>query len=584
MLTKTKISWLEWSEESFKKAKQQDKPILLGISAVWCHWCHVMDQTTYSDAEVARVIEENYVPIRVDRDQRPDIDKRYNMGGWPTTAFLTPDGDVLTGGTYIPPQQMLVMLAHISMVYRKEKESLKEKIREIRQQPHQVPHVECELDGEVFQSVIDGLTLHIASRFDSEYGGFGDAPKFPHSEALRLILLQHRLQGHEAALSIVEKTLTHMYRGGVYDQEEGGFFRYSTTKDWSIPHYEKMCEDNAKLLVTFLEMYQFTGEPVFKDATQGILGYVTSKLSDQQNGGFFGSQDADEVYYKHTLSERKSRTAPRIDQTLYVNWNGMMVSSFLLACVVLGESRYRDFTVKTVDLLLDKAFSQEKGISHYIVDGKSFLCGLLGDQVFMARCLLDCYQVCSDRRFLVKAESLARFMLCNLWDENSGFYDKPQNGEALGALKLRDKPLEENSVAAEVFLRLYYLTGSQRYFDVAKKTLDFFALNYQRYGVMGSVYGLAVEWFLHPMQIHVVGSKESELTNRLLEQSLKAYYPIKVVEVVDPDQNMQRLKKLGYQADGVPRAYVCFGGSCSLVEDPNKIGEHIRGKTDGNNS
>ncbi|MCW4034558.1 MAG: DUF255 domain-containing protein, partial [Candidatus Bathyarchaeota archaeon] len=183
MLTKTKIPWLEWSEESFEKAKQQDKPILLGISAVWCHWCHVMDQTTYSDSEVARVIEENYVPIRVDRDQRPDIDKRYNMGGWPTTAFLTPEGDVLTGGTYIPPQQMLVMLDHISTVYKKDKESLQEKIRELHQQTHQVPHVECELDGEVFQSVIDGLTLHIASRFDSVYGGFGDAPKFPHSEA-----------------------------------------------------------------------------------------------------------------------------------------------------------------------------------------------------------------------------------------------------------------------------------------------------------------------------------------------------------------------------------------------------------------
>ncbi|MCW4034573.1 MAG: AGE family epimerase/isomerase, partial [Candidatus Bathyarchaeota archaeon] len=408
------------------------------------------------------------------------------------------------------------------------------------------------------------------------------APKFPHSEALRLMLLQYRLQGHEAALKIVKKTLTHMYRGGVYDQQEGAFFRYSTTKDWSVPHYEKMCEDNAKLLVTFLEAYQFTGESVFKDAATGILGYVTSKLSDQQNGGFFGSQDADEVYYELGLSERKNRTAPRVDQTLYVNWNAMMVSGYLLAWAVLGKKSYRDFAFKTVDLLLDKAFSVKDGISHYVIDDKSFVRGLLSDQVFMARCLLDCYQVSSDQRFLDKAESLAKFMLGNLWDENGGFNDKPENGEAFGALKLLDKPLEENSVAAEVFLRLYHLTGTQRYVDVAKKTLDFFALNYQRYGVMGAVYGLAVEWFLHPMQVHVVGSKKSESTTRFLEQSLKAYYPIKVVEVVDPTQNKHRINKLGYQADNVARAYVCFGGSCNVVEDSTKIAEHIRGKTDGN--
>ena len=125
LLTETKVSWLPWGEESFSKAKELDKPILLGISAVWCHWCHVMDQTTYSDSEVARIIEKKFVPIRVDRDQRPDIDKRYNMGGWPSTAFLTPEGEILSGGTYIPPQQMKVLLEHISSFYKENKNNIK---------------------------------------------------------------------------------------------------------------------------------------------------------------------------------------------------------------------------------------------------------------------------------------------------------------------------------------------------------------------------------------------------------------------------------------------------------------------------
>ena len=139
-MTKTKVSWLPWNEESFKKAQELDKPILLDISAVWCHWCHVMDQTTYSNNEVAQLIKEKFVPIRVDRDQRPDIDKRYNMGGWPSTALLTPDGEILTGSTYVPPQQMMIMLEHVSNAYQKEKDNLNPKIKKLQKKNKNPKH------------------------------------------------------------------------------------------------------------------------------------------------------------------------------------------------------------------------------------------------------------------------------------------------------------------------------------------------------------------------------------------------------------------------------------------------------------
>ena len=575
-MTKTKVSWLPWSEESFQKARDQDKPILLGISAVWCHWCHVMDQTSYSDKEVTKLIEDSFVPIRVDRDQRPDIDKRYNMGGWPSTAFLTPDGEVLTGGTYIPPHQMVALLERVSELYQKNKGTIKSRIKDLEEEI-QEPSATYDLGHEGFLSVIDGLTLGIASRFDSVHGGFGDAPKFPHSEALSFSLLQYHLQGHNAALNIVKKTLIAMGDSGIYDKVEGGFFRYSTTRDWSVPHYEKMCEDNAKLLINYLEAYQVTEEKTFKDTANGILTYVNVKFSDREKGGFYGSQDADEVYYKLNLPERQNRTPPRIDNTLFVNWNAMMISSYLMASMVLEDQTYQDFALRTVDRLLETAFSQKNGMNHYIVEGKSHLSGLLTDQVYMAKCLIDCYQVTSDRKFLGNAESLADFMLTKLGDNDRGFYDKIKEADAFGALKLLDKPFNENSVAAEVFLRLSYLTGKEKYFKVAEKTLEHLAITYQRYGIIASVYGLSVELLLHPMQVHIVGSRKDSMTNKLRVESLKSYNPLKVVETLDPILNSDRLKVLGYPVADVPTAYVCFEGKCTSVENPNELEKKIRG-------
>ncbi|PVX24638.1 MAG: hypothetical protein CW716_09640 [Candidatus Bathyarchaeum sp.] len=579
-MAESKVSWLSWSEESFRKARELDRPILLGISAVWCHWCHVMDNTTYSVDKVAKFIEEKFVPIRVDRDKRPDIDRRYNMGGWPSTVFLTPDGEVLMGGTYIPPQQMMVMLDHVSLLYEKSKGTLKSKIKEL-QKELKMPQEQLSVDNEEFSSVVDDLTLAIASRYDDVHAGFGEAPKFPHSGALRFALLQYRLRGHKGALNMVTKTLTAMASGGIYDKEEGGFFRYSTTRDWSIPHYEKMCEDNAKLLVNYLEAYQLTEEAEFRKTAKGILDYISNNLSDQQKGGFFGSQDADEVYYKLSLAERKSKLAPRIDRTLFVNWNAMMASSYLLAGVVLDEQKYQKFALKTVDLLLGSAFSSETGIKHYIADGESHVSGLLTDQVYMINCLIDCYQVGSDRKYLEAAEALARFLLEKMWD-STGFVDRLEDENDFGALQLADKPLEENSVAAYSFLRLYHLTGNKKYLDTSKKTLEAFAKKYHKYGIMASSYGLAVEFYLNPVQVHVVGSKKLETTKQLLKETLKTYSPLKIVEIIDPQENKERLKALGYPETKTATAYVCSGEKCNSTEDPKELAELIGGKQSGN--
>lgn len=538
-----------------------------------------MDQTTYSDSEVTKLIEENFVPIRVNRDKRPDIDKRYNMGGWPSTAFLTPDGEVLTGGTYITSQQMKILLNRVSRLYKEKQHNLKSSMQTLERET--LPR-EYDLDHGALQSILDNLTLELASRFDPQYGGFGDAPKFPHSMALRLVLLENQIRGHKAALNIVKKTLIEMKAGGIYDQEEGGFFRYSTTRDWSIPHYEKMCEDNANLLINYLEAYQVTGEETFKDTAKGILAYVNANLCDKEKGGFYGSQDADEEYYKLNIQERQKRIAPKIDTTLFTNWNGMMVSAYLLASVVLDEPSYREFALLTVNLLLNKSFTPNKGMYHFHVEGKSHLSGLLTDQVHMIKCLIDSCQVTSNKKFLDHAESLANSMLSRLWNDTGGFYDKPEETSALGALKILDKPLGDNSVAADAFLRLHHLTGKKKYLGTARETLEYFAPHIQRYGIMASIYGLAVNYYLHPMQIHIVSPRDNSVTHKFRTESLRVYNPLKVVEVVDPIVNSERLKKLGYPAAEKPTAYICSKGKCNSVENPEELAKKIGGNTGEN--
>jgi uncharacterized protein YyaL (SSP411 family) len=577
-MTETKVSWLLWSKKAFQRAKELDKPILLAIGAVWCHWCHVMDEKTYSDGEVAKLIEEKFVPIRVDRDQRPDIDKRYNMGGWPTTAFLTPEGEVLAGATYVPPQQMKPWLQRIGRFYKENKNKIKTKMEKLEKGEAKPPSVEGAFNRDFFQSIIDSLALEIASNFDSLHGGFGDSPKFPHSEALALALLEYQIQEHKALLNIVTKTLQKMSAGGIYDNEEGGFFRYSTTRDWRVPHYEKMCEDNAKLLINYLEAYQVTGEDIFKETAQGILTYVDASLSDQDNGGFYGSQDADEEYYKLSLQERRKRASPKIDKLLYTNWNAMMTSAYLLASVVLKNPSYRKLAIRTIDLLIEKSFSPRSGMYHYYLEGKKYLPGLLTDQASMVRCLTDAYQLTSDNRFLNYAESIAKFMLNNLWDGVGGFYDRPKKAEALGALKTFNKPLDENSVAADAFLRLHYLTGKKKYLRTAKRTLEHFGAAYQIYGIMAAAYGLAVELYLRPVEIHIVSRRKDSITRRFLDESLKVYNPLKAIQVLDPAEDTAKLTNLKYPATKTPVAYVCLEGTCTSVEDPEEIAKKIKTK------
>jgi len=569
------IDWLEYGPEAFRKAAAENKPILLAISAVWCHWCHVQDKTTYSDPQIIRIINRDYVPIRVDNDKRPDVNRRYNMGGWPTTAFLTPKGDVIAGGTYIPPDQMKTILREVKERYLRGKFadtiSAIERTRESSA---------TEISHEIIDHVLDS----IVANFDPVHGGFGDAPKFPHADALELALTQHWYTGDKGLLTIVTKTLDHMAKGGIYDNIEGGFFRYSTTRDWTIPHYEKMCEDNARLLAVYVHAYQVTRIDEYRRIASEIVHYVNSTLSDQDAGGFYGSQDADEEYYRLSGNERTNVKAPYVDRTIYTNWNGLMIRAYLEAAPLLDDKGLIPFALKSIDRVLKESHDPNMGVMyHYLSGRKPHVRGLLLDQIAFGDGLVRAYETTGNRKYLEFAQRLIGYIDGNLLESKSGgYYDSAPTPDSGGYLNRLEKPLDENSLAAMLLMKLHHVTGDEAYRQRAKSTLEALSGQYVKYGYMASAYALATDLFLNePTRIVIVGRPQEPGTIRLLEASLRAYDPRKLIVPLDPEIDRERLNNLGYTVQPEPRAYVCVGETCfpPLTEPEEviqRLSRHVR--------
>jgi uncharacterized protein YyaL (SSP411 family) len=329
------VQWHEFGEEAFAEARLANKPMLLDIGAVWCHWCHVMDRESYDDAEVAAIVNEHYIAVKVDRDERPDIDSRYQVavasltgqGGWPLTAFLTPDGKPFYGGTYFPPADAYGrpsfkrVLLSIAQAYREKHGEVLEQAQMVESA---IARAESFSAGKVSATVIDAIVESARKMFDEVNGGFGSAPKFPHPAALDLVMDQYVRAGarsgrtgnqaasNEELRNIFVHTLEKMARGGVYDQLAGGFHRYSVDERWIVPHFEKMSYDNSELLKNYVHAYQATGEEFFAQVARDIIRWMDEWLSDHAHGGFYASQDADYSmeddgdYFTWTLEETKA--------------------------------------------------------------------------------------------------------------------------------------------------------------------------------------------------------------------------------------------------------------------------------------
>ena len=314
------VDWMEWGEAAFDRALKEDKPILLDIGAVWCHWCHVMDRESYEDPATAQIINEHFVAVKVDRDERPDVDARYQaavsaisgQGGWPLTAFLTPEGKPYFGGTYFPPedrhgrpsfQRVLLTMADAFLDRRAEVDESAGSVM------NAIEHNESFSGraGNPGPELVEKMVLAALKSVDMRHGGFGAQPKFPHSSAVDLLIdvsargvaTTVKLNGQgtisvsEAAREAVLQTLDKMAKGGIYDHLAGGFHRYSVDEHWVVPHFEKMAYDNSELLKNYVHAYQQFGEEEFARVARDILRWMDEWLSDRELGGFYASQDAD---------------------------------------------------------------------------------------------------------------------------------------------------------------------------------------------------------------------------------------------------------------------------------------------------
>jgi hypothetical protein len=493
------------------------------------------------------------------------------MGGWPTTAFLTPDGRVIAGGTYFPPDQMRQILRKVHSVWEKSKAAPTSETT--------LPEPESIPAGQLSISIMDEVLGEIANNFDPIYGGFGSQPKFPNTEALELVLLKYHYTGNREILKITTLTLDNVGGSGLYDREMGGFFRYSTVRDWSIPHYEKMSEDYAKWLSVYLHAYQETGKQFYADVARGIVNYIRIWLSNQENGCFYGSQDAEEEYYKLTRNDRLKTKTPYIDKNIYTNWNAMMISSFLEASFVLGDASIGEFGLKSLNRLMTITYDADKGMYHYHDGEKPHLLNQLADQAQTAKTLCYAYEVSGESKFVQQAERLVEVAGNRLRDqEHGGFFDTLVDSKAPGFLSKPAKPLEENSVTAYTLIKLYHLTEKEDYRRMAEETLKRFVELFPQFGLMASEYAMAVDKLLHEaIAIRIIGSLEKPQTRSLLAEAHRIYEPRKTIQVLSPDRDVEHIKRLGYPITDQATAYVCLGRLCTApITETKQIAPELK--------
>ena len=523
---KLPITWYEWHEESFELAETLDLPVMLYITAPWCEPCHLMEETTLADPDVVATLNDDFIPILVDADKRPDVDSRYNRGGWPTTAFLNAEGEVLESHNFLTAEQMLMALQRVKARYAGEEAAPAPTIgvrpgvqlAEVEDQPEAV--------GALTAEIVKNVAHLVVEAFDAEHGGFGAAPKFHHADVLEFTLALAHRTGDEALSNLVHKSLDAMAHSSLYDVVEGGFFRYAANADWSAPHHEKMAGDQAQLLTLYLRAYKATGRSAYLDIARGILGYIDKILWDRTRGYFYSSQEADASYYALDAQARQERDAPYVDKTVYTERNAAVASAYMLASAVLDDPRYADLAIRALEFIWLKSYQEGLGLHHYF-DTQPHLPGLLADQVVMASTWLDGYEHFGREVYLQRAETLMRFARNALRGGDGRYFDTVAAPEAVGRLRRREKPFCENVLAAEVNLRLYRFTGREEYRQLAQETLEALLAFVPEMDYQAASYALAVDRFLRrPLLITVVGENEDPHRAELLRAIREFFHRI----------------------------------------------------------
>jgi uncharacterized protein YyaL (SSP411 family) len=614
------VDWYPWGEEALSRARAEDKPILLSIGYAACHWCHVMEHESFEDEETASLMNERFVNVKVDREERPDLDSIYmdavvamtGQGGWPMTVFLLPSGEPFLGGTYFPPEPRHGMpafrqvLTAVSDAYRERRGDVGRQaqalVEAVRKSGELAPSAEP-----LTESLLADAVRGLRRQFDPEWGGFGGAPKFPPASVLEFLLRMHNRTGDEETLGMATRTLDAMSAGGMYDLVGGGFHRYSVDERWLVPHFEKMLYDNALLVPVYLHGWLVTGEERYRRVAEQTLDYLLRELRLPE-GGFASAQDADtegvegltftwtteegapaellqpfehgrsivrgefdEALRQRLFEVREQRPKPLLDDKVIAAWNG-------LALAALAEAGRRlerpDLVAAAHDLagFLLRSLSREDGrLYRSWRAGTAKHDGYLEDYADVANGLYELHVATGELRWLEEANRLARLAVELFGDEErGGFFLSPVDGEELVARKkdLEDHPTPSgNSMLAFVLLRMARIWGED---DLERRAAGVLRLVRDAIPRAPVAFGHALNaldlYLSPPREIAVIGSPADEVTKAAL-----ADFDPNAVVAFGPSDEIPLLGGKDY-VNGRPAVYVCERFACRApVTDPSKL-------------
>ena len=492
------VDWYPWGEEAFNKALELDRPIFLSIGYSTCHWCHVMEEESFEDEEVAKLLNENFISIKVDREERPEIDHLYmtvcqamtGRGGWPLTIIMTPNKDPFFAGTYFPKRGrrgrpgMMELLPSVSQAWEKERDNLVLSANQINK--YLIDSNKKELGDQLEESILVDTYSQFVNRYDDKYGGFGDKPKFPSPHNLIYLLRYHNMTGDKTSLLMAEKTLKNMRLGGIFDHIGFGFHRYSTDKEWILPHFEKMLYDQAMLALAYTEAFQITNDSFYQKVVEEILFYVQRDMTDKR-GGFYSAEDADSegeegLFYLWTVEElkenlssadaellietfnielsgnyidealgkktlknilylnnpksnnkinkilndlytiRKERIHPLKDDKILTDWNGLMIAAFAKAGDVFNSDDYIKQAENSAQFILKNLTDKNGRLLKRYRNGKSGIDSHLDDYAFFIWGLLELYEATFNTIYLLEAIKLSEIMVSEFWDTENGAF------------------------------------------------------------------------------------------------------------------------------------------------------------------
>ncbi len=615
------VDWFAWGDEAFERARAEDKPILLSIGYSACHWCHVMEHESFEHEETAQLMNERFVSVKVDREERPDVDALYmdavvaltGHGGWPMTVFLTPEGEPFFGGTYFPPEPRHGMpafrdvLTAVSDLYRERRGAAAASAKQLVEAIQASSAVRPSTDP-LTESLLGDAARALRRQFDPEWGGFGGAPKFPPAPALEFLLRMH-LRGDDEALPMVTKTLDAMAAGGMYDLLGGGFHRYSVDRRWLVPHFEKMLYDNALLASTYLHGWVVTGEERYREVAEETLDYVLRELALPE-GGLASAQDADTdgvegLTFTWTADEgvpeevlqpfedgrsiirgeldeelrrrlwelREERPKPARDDKAIASWNGLALAALAEAGRRLERADFVEAARRIGEFLLGPLSDDEGRLLRSYRDGRAKHTGFLEDYADVTHGLLELHVATGELRWLEEANRIARLAVELFGDEeHGGFFRTPEHGERLIA---RQKSFDDNptpsgsSMLAYVLLRLARIYGDD---ELERRAVGVFRLVGPALSRAPQAFGHALcaldLHFSPPREIAVVGPPDSEVARAAL-----APFDPNTVVAVGPSDEVPLLRGKGL-VDGRPAVYLCESFACQapVVDAENLSG------------